>query len=139
MICPFCEIDKEKTRIIYKGKHCLVILSNPRLMPGHLLVVPKRHVEKLSELKEVERKELFELTIKFQEEILKKIANGCDIRQNYRPFQKQTNLKIHHLHIHLQPREFKDELYSVSQTYETDLFKPLNESELLTIIEKLAD
>jgi len=62
-------------------------------MPGHLLVVPKRHVEKLSALQEDERRELFEKVIQFQEKILSKLASGCDIKQNYRPFQKQSNLK----------------------------------------------
>ena len=45
------------------------MFSNPRLMEGHLLVIPKRHVEKLSELNEEERKELFDTVIEYQEKI----------------------------------------------------------------------
>ena len=129
MSCPFCNIDSEKTKIIKSGEHALVIFSNPRLMPGHLLVVPKRHVEKLSELSEDERKELLDLTMEFQEKILEKIAGGCDIRQNCRPFQKQSDLKVNHLHIHLQPKNFKDELYSKCQIHETEIFQKLSEEE----------
>ncbi|NTW27061.1 MAG: HIT family protein [Candidatus Moranbacteria bacterium] len=130
MICPFCEIDKEKTRTIKEGEHTLVIFSNPRLMPGHLLVVPRRHVEKLSELFEEERKEMLDFVIEFQDKILEKVARGCDIRQNYRPFQKQNDLKVHHMHIHLQPRELRDELYEKCQIYETELFKKLPDDEI---------
>lgn len=133
MICPFCGIDKEKNRIIKEGEFTFVIFSDPRLMPGHLLVIPKRHVEKLSELSEKERKELIDNVIEFQEKILKKIAPGCDIRENYRPFQKQDNLKVYHLHIHLQPRELKDELYKECQIYETEVFKTLSEEEVKNI------
>jgi len=122
MNCPFCDINKEKTSIINEGKYTLVVLSNPRLMPGHLLVIPKRHVEKLSELDDDERKELIDKVIEYQEKILSKFAKGCDIRQNYRSFQKQDNLKVNHLHIHLQPREFEDELYFKSQIYEKQIF-----------------
>jgi len=130
MECPFCNINLEKTRILKDGNFTRVIFSNPRLMPGHLLVVPKRHVEKISDLDEKERKELFEMIVEFQEKILSKIASGCDIRQNYRPFQKQDNLKINHLHIHLQPREIFDELYEKSQIFEKDIFKDLQSEEL---------
>ena len=112
------------------GNFTRVIFSNPRLMPGHLLVVPKRHVEKISDLDEKERKELFEMIVEFQEKILSRIAPGCDIRQHYRPFQKQDNLKINHLHIHLQPRENFDELYEKSQIFEKDVFKDLQSEEL---------
>ena len=130
MECPFCNINLEKTRILKDGNFTRVIFSNPRLMPGHLLVVPKRHVEKISDLDEKERKELFEMIVEFQEKILSRIAPGCDIRQHYRPFQKQDNLKINHLHIHLQPRENFDELYEKSQIFEKDVFKDLQSEEL---------
>jgi len=130
MVCPFCHINKEKTRIIKEKKHIFVALSNPRLMPGHLLIIPKRHVEKLSELTEEEKNELFNTTIEFQEKILSKTACGCDIRINYRPFQKQDNLKINHLHVHLQPRELFDELYKKCQIFEKDIFKKLTKKEM---------
>lgn len=130
MNCPFCAIDKEKTRIIKQGKNVLVIFSNPRLMQGHLLVIPKRHVERVSELNQEERKELFDTMIEYQEKILKNISSGCDIKQNYRPFQKQNNLKLDHLHIHLLPRQFEDELYQKSQVFEKEIFKELNQEEI---------
>lgn len=128
MPCPFCSLEKEK-RVLASKKYTYVILSNPRLMPSHLLVLPKRHVEKLSELNEEERKELFDLVIEYQEKILAKHATGCDIRQHYRPFLKQSKLKVNHMHIHLQPREYEDELYKNCQIHETALFKELTKEE----------
>jgi len=130
MSCPFCQIDKERTRIIKEGRHVYVCLSSPRLMEGHLLVLPKRHVEKISDLNEDERKELFDTMIEYQEKIIRSLAPGCDIRQNYRPFQKQDNLKLDHLHIHLLPREFEDELYKKCQIFEKDVFRELTEEEI---------
>jgi ATP adenylyltransferase len=122
MICPFCSIEKE--RLIFDGKTVFVILSNPHLMESHMLVVPKRHVEKLSELGEDERKELFDTAIEFQEKLLKKFP-GCDIRQNCRPFLPESSIKVNHVHFHLQPRSPEDELYTKSQKFEKELFKPL--------------
>ncbi|MBU3918626.1 HIT family protein [Patescibacteria group bacterium] len=137
MNCVFCEIDKERTRIIEEKEYTLVILSNHRLMEGHLLVIPKRHVEKISELNKEEKKELFDTVTEYQEKILKNIAKGCDIRQNYRPFQAEDNLKVDHLHIHLQPREFEDELYDKSQIFEKEVFKELPAEEAKRISDLL--
>lgn len=134
--CPFCSNIEPKSRIIEEKENSLVILSNPALVRGHLLVIPKRHIEKLSELNEVERKELISQVIKFQEVLLKKFY-GCDIRQNYRPFQKQDGIKVNHLHIHLQPREFEDELFHKSQIFEKSIFRNLSQDELNEIREQI--
>ena len=139
MDCPFCNINPEKTRILKDKKFVRVIFSNPRLMPGHLLIVPKRHIEKLSELNKEEQKELFETIIEFQEKILSKVASGCDIRINYRPFQKQDNLKVNHLHVHLYPRELFDELYDKCQIFEKDIFKDLPPEELDKMLKNFSD
>ena len=106
-----------------------VILSDPRLVRGHLLIVPIRHVERLAELTLTERRELIETATIFQEKLLTSLARGCDLRIHYRPFQKEDGIKVDHLHVHLQPRELVDDLYQVSQKHERALYRPLTESE----------
>ncbi len=106
-----------------------VIYSNPRLMKGHLLVIPKRHVERPWELTESELKELFYHIHKLQKKLSETLGTGCDIRQNYRPFMKDGRLKVAHLHFHLLPRSFEDELYEKSMKYETDIFVDLPDGE----------
>lgn len=141
MECPFCSTGLEKTKneIIANKKFVRVIFSNPRLMPGHLLVIPKSHVERLSELNEAERKELFGTIIEFQEKILNTIASGCDVREHYRPFQKQDALKVNHIHFHLQPRELFDELYEKTQVFEKNIFQSLPSEELEELKKLLID
>ncbi len=134
--CVFCKSIEPKSRVLYETENTFSILSNPALVKGHVLVIPKKHVEKISELNEEERGDLFEQAIKMQELLLKKYG-GCDIRQNFRPFQKQDELKVNHLHIHLQPREFEDELYWKCQIYEKEIFKNLNEEELEKLKEEI--
>lgn len=111
----------------------LVIFSNPRLMPGHLLIIPKRHVENLLELDDEERKELFDTAIEYQQRILQRLASGCDLKQHNRPMIPENDLKVNHVHIHLQPREFEDELYLKAQIKERFLFQPLLPDEADTI------
>jgi len=135
--CSFCQKEIGQ-RALWRGKYCQVIFSNPRLMPGHLLVISERHVESLAELNEKERIEIFAALATWQERITQKIAGGCDIRQNYRPFQAESNLKKHHLHFHLQPRALFDQLYQKSQIHETELFQPLSREEQQKLTKLLA-
>ncbi len=127
--CPFCERIERKSRIIDETQYTLTILSNPSLVRGHCLVILKRHIEKLSNLSEKERRDLFSQVIKTEELLLKKYT-GCDVRQNYRPFIPLSNLKVNHLHFHLIPRESMDELYSKCQIYEKEIFRELSQREL---------
>lgn len=135
MNCRFCKIDHKRSKIIREGKNVFVILSSPRLVDGHLLVIPKRHVEKLSQLNKEERDELVDTVIEFQEKILAKFSSGCDIRQNCRPFLRENEVKVDHLHFHLLPREFKDELYKKCQIYEKEVFRALTEEEMKKLSE----
>lgn len=105
-------------------------LSNPRLVPGHLLVIPFSHVEKISELKKIEVLEIFKMLSIYEEKILEKFSAGCDIRSNYRPFIKQNSVKVDHLHFHLQPRTFEDELFKKSQIHEKEIWKKLSKKEI---------
>jgi len=98
-------------------------------MSGHVLVIPKRHVEKLSELSKEEREELLNETITIEEKLLTKVS-GVDISQHYRPFIPENPLKVDHLHVHLRPRELNDELYEKVQIYEKTIFAPLTEEEI---------
>lgn len=127
MKCPFCDI--EKNRIISQGKYYIVLLSNPRLIPGHTLLVPKRHIEKISQLNKNERIEIFDAVVRLEEKILKTYSAGCDIRTHFRPFLKQSDVKVNHLHFHFHPREFEDELYKKSQIGELKMWKKLTKTE----------
>ena len=58
-----------------------------------------------------------------------KLGDGCDIRQNYRPFMQQSNLKVNHIHFHVIPRSLNNYIYTVSEKYDTELFADLDDME----------
>ncbi len=121
--CPFCSVDENRQRILVERKRVYIMPSNPMLVPHHLLVIPKRHVELPSELTAGERYELFETVIEFQEKIRATSRGmGCDVRQNCRPFLPQDDYKVDHVHYHLLQRQFGDELYQKTQIFEKDIF-----------------
>lgn len=128
MECPFCKNNKE--RIFSESENVKVIFSDPRLTKGHLLVIPKRHVERTWELTVDEINEIFIFLKDLQKKISETIGTGCDIRQNYRPFMIQNHLKVDHIHFHLIPRTFEDEIYKKTQIFEKEVFQDLTEKEV---------
>lgn len=130
--CAFCPPKLVQDEVLEEKEHVFVKLSNPRLMPGHVLVIPKRHVSSLSELSPVERAELFDTAMALQEKI-KALSpgNGCDLSQHDRPFMPTTKLTVpQHLHVHLRPRTWQDGYYQAVSRHETAVFQELPEGEI---------
>ncbi len=125
--CPFCNL---KDRVIRENEHVFVLLSNPRKVPGHVLVIPKRHVEEPWELTAEERRDIFALTDDVTKRLVAaKLGDGVDMRQNYRPFMQQGKLSVRHIHFHLIPRMQDDYIYQISEKYDTELFANIDVSE----------
>lgn len=133
--CPFCNLNQ---RVLKSNQHANVLLSNPHKVPGHFLVTPKRHVEKPWELTHEELTDIFDLIFMIEQKILGKLGEGVDIRQNYRPFLAQSQLKVDHVHFHVIPRSLQDYIYKVSEQYETELFAELDEAEAKAVADLLA-
>lgn len=134
--CRFCEVDSDKSRVVELFKHCYVMFSNPRIVPGQLLVIPNRHVERLSELNGAELTELIKVVNTYCDKILT-FAGGYMIKNNYMPFLGESEKKVNHLHIHILPRYDKDELYTKCLIHENELFQKLTEAEYKSIIGKI--
>lgn len=132
--CPFCDLSE---RVLKENDLAQVILSDPHKVPGHMLVIPKRHVEKPWDLTDKELKAIFDLIFFVEQRVIGKLGDGCDIRQNYRPFMAQSRLKVNHVHFHVIPRSLEDYIYKVSEQYETDLFVDLDDMERDAIIDML--
>ena len=128
--CIFCNLDRESNlngkRIVRESPNTTTILSDPYLMKGHSLVIPKTHVEKLSELSREIRHELIDEITNVAELLMKKLkVSGVDLRQNYRPFLPPSKTKVNHLHFHVIPRWFEDILYRKSMIHEKEVFTDL--------------
>lgn len=137
-ICPFCS-QEIKVRAFKEGTLAFVLLSNPRIAPGHLLIIPKRHVQKLSELNNREIKEIFELLANYQDKILNKLGNGTEIRQNYKPYFGNSKTHVNHFHFHLVPRKESDEIATRVDIYRKPLYRDLSEKENQRVLRLLED
>lgn len=98
--CPFCfpahgEINRENELAYIRSDKYPV-------SPGHLLIIPKRHISSLFEITMPEQQALWDLLTSAKQELDELHApDGYNIGINDGPAAGQT---IPHLHIHLIPR-----------------------------------
>ncbi len=104
MSCLFCSlIQKEKSAyVIYEDDAVFAFLDIFPRVVGHTIVVPKRHMETVLEMKSEEMKDFWS-GVNNVLELLQKIIKpqGFTIGVNH---GKVSGQEIEHLHIHLMPR-----------------------------------
>ena len=63
--CPFCamaDLPLEQSLVVHRGESCFAVLNLHPYNPGHLMVVPHRHVAELEDLGPDEAAELMAMT-----------------------------------------------------------------------------
>jgi diadenosine tetraphosphate (Ap4A) HIT family hydrolase len=95
-----------------------------------VLVMPKRHIEKLWELTREELQACFELIYLIEKCFLGKLGDGFDVRQSFWPFREQGNLKAKHILFHVIPRSENDYLFQIAEGQNPeDLYAQLDDVE----------
>ncbi|MBM7839506.1 histidine triad (HIT) family protein [Alkalihalobacillus xiaoxiensis] len=130
--CLFCAIAAREalSHTIYEDAWCKVILDINPIRRGHLLVIPKQHVEAIYELEQRSYQQLMEVVQKMSKRInqrLKPKKVGMAI----------VGFDIDHLHIHLIPLETYHDL--TSQAYLDGTVQQASRAELEKLAEQLHD
>ncbi len=109
--CIFCNRAKRRRDredlILARGKTCFVILNKYPYNNGHLMVVTKRHIANLTQLKPSEMSEAMKLLAKAQKVMVKAMQpHGFNVGFN---LGRPAGAGIEdHLHFHLIPRWIGD-------------------------------
>jgi diadenosine tetraphosphate (Ap4A) HIT family hydrolase len=118
--CIFCAIAKGDksipSKVIYKGKDMMVIMNIFPYNPGHLQVVPLRHIRKLDELSKEEFIKFFETgrkCINMLEKAMKPLGFNMGINLG-----EVAGASIEHLHMQIVPR-YKREIGFMETTSHT--------------------
>jgi len=106
MRCVYCELPEIKKRKIIENKLAFAFPTNMPIVPGHLLIAPKRCVAKFEDLTEKEKKAIFDLLKKLKP-VLKKVfgAEGFNFAWNEAKLAGQS---VPHFHLHVLPRKEGD-------------------------------
>jgi len=105
MKCIFCD-EKIKEQSFMESENFMVICDISPAVPGHSLIIPKKHVSSIFELDKKEIIEMFNITKKATKYLLNfyKITDfNLVINQG-----KNAGQKVNHLHLHILPRNKDD-------------------------------
>ena len=104
--CPFC-YDNIKDRVVAEQNSVVAIQDSYPVTEGHILIIPKRHMENYFSMNETERRDIDALIMKLKNRIMEKdpSVTSFNIGTNIGESAGQT---IFHAHVHLIPRRNGD-------------------------------
>jgi histidine triad (HIT) family protein len=107
-MCIFCEIIEGKipASVVYEDKQTLAFMDLHQASPGHVLIVPKIHVENIYECPPDIAASLFPIVAKIASAVKHAFnPDGISIIQSN---EKAAMQEVPHLHIHVMPRIMHD-------------------------------
>ncbi len=104
--CPFCTIPAMEDRaglVVARGSACYAVLNLHPYNPGHLMVIPYRHVAELEDLSTEESAELMTMT-QAAVRTIKRISNPHALNIGLNLGSAAGGSLATHLHQHVVPR-----------------------------------
>jgi diadenosine tetraphosphate (Ap4A) HIT family hydrolase len=132
--CVFCHIfenekDDKKLGVVFRDKNCYVVMNKYPYSPGHMMVIPNIHTDKIEELDDNTWIEI-SLRVKQATKMVKDLLNaeGVNIGMN---LSKAAGAGIaEHVHYHVVPRWLGDTNFITSigntRVYPVDFDKIYN-------------
>ncbi|MDX1979665.1 MAG: HIT family protein [Bryobacteraceae bacterium] len=108
MKCAFCDViaGGQRAAVIYEDDFTFAFLDHRPVFPGHVLLVPKRHVETLPGLPDDLLQPLFAAARMLSGAVVKAMeAEGSFVAMN-----NHVSQSVPHLHVHIVPRRKGDGL-----------------------------
>jgi histidine triad (HIT) family protein len=108
VVCVFCDIATGETsaHVVYEDKDTLAFLDHRPLFVGHSLVIPKQHIETLTDLPA----DSLEPYFKSVRLLATAIQVALDAHGTFVAINNRVSQSVPHLHAHVVPRRFKDGL-----------------------------
>jgi diadenosine tetraphosphate (Ap4A) HIT family hydrolase len=106
MDCPFCTNQEVKDRTIIKNDLAFAFPTNTPIVPGHILICPKRHIQYYEDATPEEKSAIEELRIKLKKALKASFdAQGFNWAWNEEKIGGQS---VSHFHLHIVPRKEGD-------------------------------
>ena len=118
--CPFCQIVSgvfSREDVIYADERVTALLSLHGLPnnPGHVIVIPNRHIENIYDLTPDIAIYVYELAR--QVAIAFKEVYGCAGTSTRQHNEPAGNQDVWHFHLHVFPRYYDDQLYDLTSQW----------------------
>jgi histidine triad (HIT) family protein len=106
--CSFCEIvrGERSAVVVFQDRLVLAFLDHRPLFPGHLLLVPRDHIETLPDLPPA----LLEPFFSAAQLLTRALEEGLGAEGVFAAMNNRVSQSVPHLHLHLVPRHKGDGL-----------------------------
>ena len=133
MTCTFCQIanDEIPAHIVYRDEEVVAFLDRAPLLPGHVLVMPKKHVETLDDLPDG----LLAPVLGAVRRTSIAVQRGLRAEGSFVATNTRVSQSVPHLHIHVVPRNKGDGLFSTRLIWQRKKYE--NDSEMAEIATKI--
>ena len=112
--CIFCKLiaREEPASIVYEDEMVISLLTINPVNPGHLMVIPKKHLAYMSEMDEDTGMHLFKIALRVQQAI-RSSGVRCEGINLFLADGEAAFQEVFHLHLHVFPR-FKGDQFKIS-------------------------
>lgn len=135
--CAFCDLNVLEHQKFYEDELVLVLYSHKPILPGHCLVIPKRHVERFELLTDAEITQMGRV-IKKVDQAVRRVFDTS----SYLLLQKnglEVGQSVPHVHFHYIPRKTGDSstLKFLLRMYIANTKGPITSDEMQKTLDKL--
>lgn len=121
MSCLFCEIVSGAiaAEIVWRGEGAMGFLDHRPLFPGHVLLIPEKHIATLAELPADVIGRFFDTVQKVE----RAVRSAMDAEGSFIAINNVVSQSVPHLHVHIVPRHKGDGLkgfFWPRRKYESD-------------------
>ncbi len=103
--CAFCDIvaGEKPASVVYRDQRCWAFMDIRPVNPGHVLVIPVRHVAGLAQLDAEDGAQLFRVA-QMVAQALRKSGVRCEGVNLHLADGRAAGQEIFHVHLHVVPR-----------------------------------
>ncbi len=137
--CAFCDPTILNDQKFYEDDLVLALYTHKPILPGHCLVISKRHVERFEMLTDNEITQIGRVIKKVNQAVEKVFETS-----SYLLLQKnglEVGQSVPHVHFHYIPRKKGDDstLKFLAKMYITNLQKPLSAAEMQSVVANMRE
>jgi diadenosine tetraphosphate (Ap4A) HIT family hydrolase len=127
-MCHYCKIVSGElpASVVYEDEYTLAFLVIKPVTPGHVVVIPKKHVESFAELSDVGASDLIH-AVKRVDQAIKASDLTCEAISIYLGDGERAGQEIPHIHVHVFPR-FSEDQFTIN--FDTELIRHRSIAEL---------
>ena len=135
--CPFCKTSVLESQKFYEDEFVIALYTHKPVMPGHCLIIPKRHVERFEMLSDEEAAQISKVIKKVNQAVEKAYQTS-----SYLLLQKngyEVGQTVPHIHFHYIPRKSGDDsiIKFIFKMFVVNIQKPIHSDEVGAAIEKI--